>query len=81
MTTTTGLCRHCGRQDAPVNEDGFIDRHRRADYRRGIDRANELCYSSLGGNNLRPGQPCTHRLAITRKTCLSDMTAPRKSHP
>jgi len=61
---STGLCRHCGKPDAPVGPTGYIDRHHRADWIDGPGRGNELCFGNLA--DLRPGDPCTCRLA----TCL-----------
>lgn len=61
-----GLCGHCGRPDAPVNRDGFIDRHRRLDWRPTgqPERANELCANHNW--RLKPGQVCRHP---TREAC------------
>jgi hypothetical protein len=60
----TGLCAHCGKPDAPVSPDGYIDRHYRADHVLGRDPGNELCAgSAMGGGHLRPGEPCQHIFA------------------
>lgn len=61
-----GLCWHCGDPETLLTEDGYLDRHRRADWDPetvGPDRANELCWggASGGGGSLRPNEPCQHR--------------------
>jgi len=53
-----GLCSHCGKPDAPVDQEGYIDRHYRADHRRDVDPSNEICASSVMTS--RPGKPCQH---------------------
>lgn len=53
--STTGLCCHCGRPDAPLDDEGYLDRHRRADWSPHTSRGNELC-----AGDGRPGQPCEH---------------------
>jgi hypothetical protein len=49
------FCPHCGRQDAPTEQD-IIERHRRRDWDRETSPANEIC---LGGG-LAIGERCRH---------------------
>jgi hypothetical protein len=59
----TGLCRHCGKPDAPLTDNGYIDRHYRGDHPIGTRPSGELCAgSAMGGGHLRPGEPCNHLL-------------------
>jgi hypothetical protein len=51
-----GLCAHCGRPDAPLDSDGYLDRHRRADWSPHVaGGGNEVC-----AGDGRPGEPCQH---------------------
>lgn len=54
----TATCPHCGRADAPLSEDGYIDRHRHASWVVNVSPGNEVCYG--GGSWLKPGDSCSH---------------------
>lgn len=54
---SSALCPHCGKPDAPV-DNGYIDRHRRADWVRDVSPGNEVCYG--GGLWLKVGESCFH---------------------
>jgi hypothetical protein len=54
-----GECRHCGRKDAPVNDYGTLDRHRRADWNRDDpSMINSITFCAGGGSWLKPGESC-----------------------
>lgn len=70
-----GFCWHCGRKDAPLTDDGYLERHRRADWDKSSSPGNELCNGGAwGGGHLRPGEPCNHGL-VPNEHCAGGKVA------